>query len=180
MLLSAALFAPYLKLLAHQFYWVSASRDLDTLQWRHNGRDGVSNHRPRDRLLNRLFRRRSKKASKLHVTGLCAGTSPGTGEFPAQMASNVENASIWWRHHEIIHIDEIIIILLPFTLKHLERKTIHNIFKTNHCTCLPHLIKGWPKIMTLRAQFCSWVQFCCESGIHDFPVETAVLNLYLV
>ena len=21
------------------------------------------------------------------------------GEFPAQMASNVENASIWWRHH---------------------------------------------------------------------------------
>ena len=23
-----------------------------------------------------------------------------TGEFPAQMASNAENASIWWRHHE--------------------------------------------------------------------------------
>ena len=22
-----------------------------------------------------------------------------TGEFPAQMASNAENASIWWRHH---------------------------------------------------------------------------------
>ena len=26
--------------------------------------------------------------------------SPGTGEFPAQMASNAENVSIWWRHHE--------------------------------------------------------------------------------
>ena len=38
-----------------------------------------------------------KKASKLRVTGLCAGTSPGTGEFPAQMASNAENVSIWWR-----------------------------------------------------------------------------------
>ena len=24
-----------------------------------------------------------------------------TGEFPAQMASNAENVSIWWRHHEI-------------------------------------------------------------------------------
>ena len=24
-----------------------------------------------------------------------------TGEFPTQMASNVENISIWWRHHEI-------------------------------------------------------------------------------
>ena len=70
-----------------------------SLQWRHNERDGVSNPQPRDCLLNRLFRRRSKKTSKLHVTGLCAGNSPATGEFPAQMASNAENVSIWWRHH---------------------------------------------------------------------------------
>ena len=34
----------------------------------------------------------------LRVTGLCAGNSPGTGEFPEQMASNAENVSIWWRH----------------------------------------------------------------------------------
>ena len=33
-------------------------------------------------LLKRLFSRRSKKASKLHVTGLCQGNSPVTGEFP--------------------------------------------------------------------------------------------------
>ena len=44
-----------------------------------------------------------KKTSKLRVTGLCAGNSPGTGEFPAQMASNAENVSIWWRHHEVVH-----------------------------------------------------------------------------
>ena len=31
-----------------------------------------------------------KKTSKLRVTGLCVGNSPGTGEFPAQMASNTE------------------------------------------------------------------------------------------
>ena len=43
---------------------------------------------------------RSKKTPKLRVTGLCAGNSPGTGEFPAQMASNAEEASIWWRHHD--------------------------------------------------------------------------------
>ena len=30
---------------------------------------------------------------------LC-GNSPVTGEFPAQMASNPENASIWWRHND--------------------------------------------------------------------------------
>ena len=77
--------------------------DTNIEMWRHNGRDSVSNHQPHDCLLNRLFRRRSKKTSKLHVTGLYARNSPGTGEFPAQMASNAENLSIWWRHHEIWH-----------------------------------------------------------------------------
>ena len=53
-----------------------------------------------DCLLNRLFRRRWKKTSKLlRVTGLCEWNSPVTGEFPAQRASNAENVSIWWRHH---------------------------------------------------------------------------------
>ena len=52
--------------------------------------------------LNRLFRRRSKKTSKLRVTGLIAGNSPVTGEFPAQMASYAENVSIWWRHHVLL------------------------------------------------------------------------------
>ena len=70
------------------------------LLWGRNGPGSVSNHQPHDCLLNRLFRRRSKKTSKLRVTDLCAGKSPGTGEFPAQMASNAENVSIWWRHHE--------------------------------------------------------------------------------
>ena len=63
-----------------------------------NGCDGVSNHQPYDCLLNCLFRHRSKKTSKLCVTGLFAGNSPVTGEFPARRASNVENASIWWRY----------------------------------------------------------------------------------
>ena len=69
-------------------------------QWRHNECDGISNHQPHDCLLNRLFRRRSKKTSKLLcVTGLCEGNSPVISEFPAQRALNVENVSIWWRYH---------------------------------------------------------------------------------
>ena len=71
------------------------------LQWRHNGRDSVSNHQPHDCLLRRLFRHRSNKTSKLRITGLWAGNSPLSGEFPAQMSSNTENVSIWWRHHAI-------------------------------------------------------------------------------
>ena len=44
-------------------------------------------------------RRRSTKTSKAGVTGLCEGNSAVTGEFPAQMVSNAEDISIWWRHH---------------------------------------------------------------------------------
>ena len=43
----------------------------------------------------------STKTSKLRITDLCAGNSPVIGEFPAQRASNMENVSIWWRHHDI-------------------------------------------------------------------------------
>ena len=81
------------------FYWYVYS-----LRWRHNGHDSVSNHQPRECLLNSLIRcRSSKKTSKLRVTGLCVGNSPKTGEFPAQRASNVENVSIWWRHHVLLN-----------------------------------------------------------------------------
>ena len=45
-----------------------------SLQWGHNKRDDVTGH--------------------------CGGNSPVTGEFPSQRASNEENFSIWWRHHE--------------------------------------------------------------------------------
>ena len=64
------------------------------LLWRHNGRImGAWNHKAHDCLLNRSFRRRSKKTSKLRVTGLCEGNSPVTGEFPTQKASNAKK--IW-------------------------------------------------------------------------------------
>ena len=66
------------------------------MYYSHLGRDGVSNHQPHDYLLNRLFRRRTRKTSKLCVTGLVV-----TGEFPAQMAINAENVPIWWRHHAV-------------------------------------------------------------------------------
>ena len=85
------------------YYWnkLSAVPAGDsTLQWRHNGCDSVSNHQSHDCFLNRLFRRTSKKTSKLRITGLCAWNSPVAGEFPGQMASNAENVSIWWRQHD--------------------------------------------------------------------------------
>ena len=49
-----------------------------------------------------VYWRKLKKTSKLRVTGICVGNAPGTGEFPVQMASNAEDASIWWRHHVVV------------------------------------------------------------------------------
>ena len=91
-----------------------------SLQWRHNGRDNVSNYQPHDCLFNRLFKRKSKKTLKLRVTGLCAGNSPVTGEFPAQMASNAENVSIWWRHHVLLLNKMLCELLISCKVNHLQ------------------------------------------------------------
>ena len=99
-----------------------------SLRWRHNGRDDVSNHQPHDCLLNRLFRRRSKKTSKLRVTGLCARNSPGTGEFPAQMASYAATVSIWWRHHVIAQHD---VTALVICFLHIE-SWINSFIQSSH------------------------------------------------
>ena len=58
------------------------SQKVKPLRWRHNGNDVVSIHLPPICLLSRLVGLRSKKISKLRVTGLCAGNSPVTGVFP--------------------------------------------------------------------------------------------------
>ena len=71
--------------------WCGVQKQCYSLLWRHNGHGGVS-IQPLDSLLNRLFTRKSKKISQLRVTGPCEGNS--------QMASNAENVSIWWRHHD--------------------------------------------------------------------------------
>ena len=55
-----------------------------SLQWLYDGCDGVWNNQPHDCLLDRLSRHRSKKTSKLCVTGPCAGNSPVTSEFSAK------------------------------------------------------------------------------------------------
>ena len=80
---------------------ISASM-ISALQWCHNERDDVSNHQLHNCLLKRVFSRRSKKTSKLRVTGLCEWNSPVPGEFPAQGASNAKKNFIWWRHHGIL------------------------------------------------------------------------------
>ena len=121
--------------ITHPRWWGIGSfvNSISTLRWRHNGLDGVSNHQPHGCLLNRLFRRGSKKTSKLCAAGLCVGNSPATGEFPAQMASDAENVSIWWRHHEPIlcRFDSVVICTLLWKMDHhVVQKYINTIIKS--------------------------------------------------
>ena len=53
-----------------------------TLQGRHNGHPGVSNHRWLVCLFSRLFRLISRKTSMLALQALCEGNPPVTGGFP--------------------------------------------------------------------------------------------------
>ena len=57
-----------------------------SLHSRHNGHNGAD-------------QRKHQSSASLAI---CAGNSPVTGEFPAQMSSNAENISIWWRHHVVL------------------------------------------------------------------------------
>ena len=64
-------------------YWTMKNIGFRTaLQWRRNDHDGVPNHQPHGCLLNRLFRRRSKKTPKLRVTGLLWGIHRGPVNSP--------------------------------------------------------------------------------------------------
>ena len=77
-------------------WWCRLQQKGDhSVQWRHNAHEGDSTG-----LLNRLLWRRSKKTSKLCVTGLCV-TGPVTSGFPLQRASDVNYVPIWWRHHTL-------------------------------------------------------------------------------
>ena len=151
---------------------------IKTLQWRHNGRNSVSNHQPHDCLLNRLFRRRSKKTSKLRVTGLCAGNSPGTGEFPAQMASYAANVSIWWRHHDIhkTHSVYLCFMTLPkqWLIFHTSDFMMIRRLSTNTVSILGGNMGNW--WYTALYMITKW----WISRIHAPPILTAYLNCSII
>ena len=45
-----------------------------------------------------------KHQSSAPLAFIYAGNSPVTSDFPAQMASNAENVSLWWRHHVTFNV----------------------------------------------------------------------------
>ena len=86
-----------------------------TLQWRHNERDGISNHRCLYCLLN-FF-----QAHRWPV------------DSPHKRASNAENISIWWRHYNVT-------LMMSFWgyLRHWLHRELLLFFKTTHFVASYH------------------------------------------
>ena len=106
------------------------------ISFHYNERDGTSNHRHLDCLLNRLFRRRSKKLSKLCVTGLYEGIHRW---FPSQRASKAENVSFWWRRHVVFKLPHVLSLRVSFTCR--TSRYFHP--KLNKQRVLMHGHQGW-------------------------------------
>ena len=98
---------------------------VNTLQWRLNGRDGISNHQPHECLLNRLFRRRSKKTPKLCATGLCAGIH----RWP------VNSPHKWPVTQKMFPFDDVIMIW--GILLYLHNQRVINMTLDYHLCCTP-------------------------------------------
>ena len=135
------------------------------LHWRHNERDGVSNRQPHDCLFNCLFRRRSKKTSKLRVTGLCKGNSPVTGELPEKRPVT----------QEMLPFDDVIMINVSDTAT---KNTIADyVMKTSIFRLLVWFIINTENRTVKRNRvcdtFCRWTDTCRQLGefdvSHDIP-----------
>ena len=121
------------------------------------------------------------KTSKLRDIGLCAGNSPVTGEFPAQKASDAENASIWWRHHVLAifrgiytwphkepQLCSILWLSLQLTIYRMDSISLKY---TNYQRCLSHIFYIW-----LCYQTHSELMFNSSSNANLYNIR---LNKYL-
>ena len=137
-----------------RFLHNSVSRNVYSLQWRHNERDGVSNHQSYDCLRNRLFKAQIKENFK--APRHCEGNSLVTGEFPAQRASNAEKVStVWWRHHVVFSYH-----LLQFNHKRTSNRHVKKI--RCHDIELLAWLSGILCHPSQREISLKWMYFCAD------------------
>ena len=110
-----------------------------SLQWRHNGHDGVSDHKPHHCLRKRLFRRRLKKTSKLHVTGLCEGIHRWPVNSPHKRPVT----------RKMFPFEDIILSYF-WQVRHMGRIDTYGISRSTG-----RLVKKWPIICRQQFQFSS-------------------------
>ena len=101
-----------------------------SLQWRHNGRDSVSDHQPRHCFIQRFIQAQIKESIKAPRHWPLCGEFTGDQWIPRTNAqkrgkcfhlmifcSNAENVSTWWCHHVANRPKSVIINVLLDDLK---------------------------------------------------------------
>ena len=131
-----------------------------------NEHDGISNHRPIDCLLSHLFSCRSKKRSKLHVTGFVRG-------IHLWLVNSPHKGPVMWK---MLPFDDIIMIMViglcstlvwvPDTLqwRHNKHDGISSHQRLDYL--LNHLFRDWSK-KTSNFRSLAFVP-----GIDQWPVNT--------
>ena len=114
------------------------------IHWLHNGRDGVSIHQPYDCLLNRVFQRKSKKISKLRVTGFVRGIHRGPVNFPHK----------WPVARKMFPFYDVIMNPLLVLMYQSIRYYVPNLFhrRSNH-SCILHPLSA---LYCAGSHYCSW------------------------
>ena len=118
---------------------------------------------------------RSKKTSKLRVTGLCAGNSHVTSEFPAQRASNAVSVSIWWRRHGLSQ--------LKWKYWFFTFSSINTLWNDKSCTLFPTIyfscyLSDFVVVWILKHFIFRWCHdyYMCPNSVtsHKCPCNVAV------
>ena len=87
---------------------IHRGRQGPTIQWRHNERDGVSNHM-RSLFAQPFVQEEIKKHQSSALLPLVRGIRRWPVDFPSRRASNAERVFIWWCHHEIFLLVNIMV-----------------------------------------------------------------------
>ena len=86
------------------FWCVGFDHDYITLQWRQNG--SMASQITSLTIVYSAVHSGADQRKNQSSASLALG-----GEFPAQMASNAENVSIWWRHHDTTEMRSVLLVI---------------------------------------------------------------------
>ena len=130
-----------------------------SLQWRHNERNGVSNHQPHDYLLKHLFRGRSKKTSKLRVTGFVRGIH----------WSPVNPPHIWSITRKTFPFDNVIMTIIQGIIVFDAYFGLFILFDSTTCVIFPCVPETkWSPLCRRHVgiHFLDWNRYCFRLKFH--------------
>ena len=156
------------------------SNNAVELKWRHNDRDGVSNHQPHDCLLNGLFRRKSTKTSELRITGFVKGIHRWPVNSPQQEPVTRKKFSF----DDVIMISADKKMIGAFVIDYIHHESWVEI--NFHFVATWHCMFNWSrKLITLCSTLCQLIAYMINyTQIHIYwmgsQIQTTSFREYAI